>query len=280
MGRIAKLLVERILPPRPKRHHSFFADVAENIHIHHRELRFVLSKAEFDDFVSRISQAGREIGQFIRSKSWKPDTDHDTMFKTHQGSARISPESDYFPYRFCIERLDSSMRDEIHIHFREYRFGMSEEQFVLIAEAFREALYELRGDSLPLKAESLPCARVRSRYGDPESGWGRTAQSESWIKDLQRQISEGSVMAPIIVSRPSSDGIHTVIDGEHRYLAYKREKSPVIPCVVMDCTFEESREFRRAEACLKRFDHATGGRFDTAGFNRKYILGKLSDASS
>jgi len=47
MGSVKKYLHKGMLPERERHHSRLFVDLAENIHIHHREFRTVFSLNEY-----------------------------------------------------------------------------------------------------------------------------------------------------------------------------------------------------------------------------------------
>ena len=60
-----KFLHQPRLPDREGHHSRLFVDVAENVHIHHREYRTVFSMDEFLEYAHVIKRATDDIKSFL-----------------------------------------------------------------------------------------------------------------------------------------------------------------------------------------------------------------------
>jgi hypothetical protein len=207
-----------------------------------------------------------------------------------------------------IELQDESVVDEIHVHWRDYRFAMPREHFRQIADVFATAKLELDDfeskhdyrrsphrdrsmDDFETEAKKyaghqarimgevqLPLTAIRSRFDPGETDSGVAA---SWSPDrssmaaVTAAYTVGERVAPLVLST-ESDGRHLVIDGNHRLAAARALGLRDINCIVTDLTWQQTVDFRRAEGLLKKFDSDTGHRFNTSGFNRQYFAYRAS----
>ena len=69
MGSIRKILSSRTLPDRERHHSRLFIDLAENIHIHFREYRFVFSLDEYFEFVDTVERSTLDVRSFLEQNS-------------------------------------------------------------------------------------------------------------------------------------------------------------------------------------------------------------------
>jgi len=65
MGSVKKNLYKGNLPEREKHHSRLFVDLAENIHIHHREFRTVFSLNEYFEYVDIITKSTYDVRNFL-----------------------------------------------------------------------------------------------------------------------------------------------------------------------------------------------------------------------
>ena len=65
MGSIRKDLFRTQLPNRELHHSRLFIDLAENIHIHHREYRTVFSLDEYFEYADIISKSTEDVRNFL-----------------------------------------------------------------------------------------------------------------------------------------------------------------------------------------------------------------------
>jgi hypothetical protein len=148
MGEIKKILDSRTLPKRDPHSSRLFADLAENIHIHFRDLRTVFSVPEFFEFTDVVTRSAADLKKFLR---WHPQYREQEEFDTisiglgpEQQTRPLlkSPEphrSTYFDDRLQIELQAEEVIDEIHVHYRDYRLVMSRETFREFAKGVAEA---------------------------------------------------------------------------------------------------------------------------------------------
>jgi len=115
-------------------HRNLFLDMEENIHIHYRDLRIELSRAEFEEIVNTFSKQSKELMEIIHEKNYRDGK----LPNSNQEDTRIWTESrlhhpvKYHPKRISIE----DCTDGYHIHLRNYKFLLSPEDF----EKFHQAV--------------------------------------------------------------------------------------------------------------------------------------------
>ena len=318
MGLVKQELDRLELPDREAHNSRMFIDLCENIHIHYREFRIVFSLDEYLEFADILARSTEDVRSYLAQNPDYREGVYPTTIMVAGGAKQQrkllenSPQpnrSAYFANDFAIELQDESVIDEIHVHWRDYRFAMPRDQFKLVADSFSRAKTQLQAfeathtytrsphrdrtmDDFASEAakygghrpaimgeKSFPVARVKTRFdadarspGSPAPAW---MPDESHIAHLTDCYRRRDRIPPIVLST-ERDGTHHVIDGNHRLQAARTMGLAEINAIVTDMTFAESEEFRRAEACLKRFDRETGYRFNASGFNRQFFAYRAS----
>jgi len=152
MGEIRKVLVNIELPDRELHNSRLFVDLSENVHMHFRELRSVYSVSEFFEFADIISRSSKDLRRYLL---WHPDYREQKNFNNEMIALgpeqqttplRKSPKphkSTYFDNRLQIELQGERVIDEIHIHYRDYRFVVNLETFRIWAGAMNNAVETL-----------------------------------------------------------------------------------------------------------------------------------------
>ncbi|MBF0613908.1 MAG: phosphotransferase [Magnetococcales bacterium] len=126
MGVIKKVLYRGQLLGKP-RHRHLFLDMEENIHIHYRDLRIEMSRAEFEEFSEIFRRQSTELQTIIHEKNYQDGK----LANANQEDVRIWTESQlkndvaYHPRRVSIEACS----DGYHLHLRNYKFLLDEEDF-------------------------------------------------------------------------------------------------------------------------------------------------------
>jgi hypothetical protein len=303
MGRTLKTLVEIKLPPRESHNSRALVDLCENIHIHYREWRQVFTLPEWLEFVTMLTQAARDVRNYLaQNPDYREGEWHNTLMVANAGLARLiksSPapnQSTYFDRTFAVEIMHPSMRDEMHVHWRDYRFVLPRSHFRQIADAFTEARVKL--DEWD-EAEGYPESHWRTRSvdaeiaakaklgesvgpigGEVQLSVGSIQPRESsprdavWVGRLVELYRAGEWVAPVVVSTEPGGG-HAIIDGNHRLTAAKEAGAKTINAVVVPITFEQSKMIRQAENLCKKFDREVRDDFELSSFFREWLAWKL-----
>jgi Ser/Thr protein kinase RdoA (MazF antagonist) len=134
MGVIKKMLYRGNILAKP-RHHHFFLDMEENIHIHYRDLRIELSRGEFEDICDAFRKQSQELQTIIAEKNYQDGL----LPNANQDDVRIWTESllkhdvKYHPQRFTLEECS----DGFHLHCRNYKLLFDEAEFRQIVKLFK-----------------------------------------------------------------------------------------------------------------------------------------------
>jgi len=134
VGVINKLLFRGGFLSKP-RHRNLFLDMEENIHIHYRDLRVELGRAEFEEFAKIFKVQSAELLGII----WEKRYEDGKLPNANQDDVRIFTESrlkkpvKYHPQRVSIEACS----DGYHLHYRNYKILIDEADFRGLIEAFR-----------------------------------------------------------------------------------------------------------------------------------------------
>jgi hypothetical protein len=310
MGRILKDLSRTALPDRESHNSRMFVDLCENIHIHYRELRIVFSLDEYFEFVDILQRSTDDVRNYLAQNPDYTEGAHNDTLMVAGGKARQrkllehSPEpnrSTYFNNAFAIELQEETVTDEIHVHWRDYRFSLDRDTFKQIATCFEQAkqtLGEFEGrynyQRQPHRDRTMDDMKIeRARYEDYYTGlvneqtlpldaihvnydnfFKNFQPDPNTIKILKDAYSNGTRVFPIVLST-EQDGTHMVIDGHHRLYAAKCAGRAHIPCVVTDLTYEDSYLLRRSESILKEFDRKTNQRYGVSDFTKQHFAYKL-----
>lgn len=309
MGSIRKMLSKIPLPDREKHNSRLFVDIGENIHIHHREFRSVFSLNEFFEYADIISDSAKDVRNYLlqnpRYKEGKiPDTIIIAGGKERQLQFLVnSPKPDrsqYFNNDFSIELQDEFVTDEIHIHFRDFRFVMSRETFKLIGKEFGKALNALEGfeennnylrRSHPdrevmnfndggilkdcgtklmgvkkIKIEKIKSFEFRDAHYTP---------SAFVMNILKKGYKENGRIFPILLTKESG-GAYFIIDGHHRYALAREMGLSEVDCIVTEMAYEQSADLRKVEALLKELDKKTGYKYYFSDFYQEFLAFKLN----
>ena len=157
MGSVKKNLYKGKLPEREKHHSRLFVDLAENIHIHHREFRTVFSLNEYFEYVDIITKSTNDVRNFLVQNPDYTEGKYPTTLMIAGGKERQLAflknskkpnKSDYYSNDFAIELQDEYVTDEIHIHYRDFRIGIDRSCFREVAKGFNQALEELNNFEL------------------------------------------------------------------------------------------------------------------------------------
>mgnify|MGYP003981580949 CR=1 FL=1 len=310
MGSVRKFLYQSKLQEREAHHSRMFIDLAENIHIHHREFRTVFSLNEYFEYADIIAKSTNDVRNFLAQNNNYAEGEYPTTIMIAGGRERQlkflenSPnpnESSYFANDFAIELQDEYVTDEIHIHYRDFRIAMDRIRFREVARGFSHALKMLdefeesneyvrksHSDRIihdfnqsntnsinvnQMGIEKIQLSEIKSHwYKDIESDW---KPDDEAISLLTGGYNQTGCFVPIILST-ESNGDHLIIDGHHRFYAAKKIGLHNIDVLVTEMTFSESENLRSAEVLLKEFDIQTNYKYDLSSFMKSYLGFKLN----
>lgn len=134
MGVIKKVLFRGHILGKP-RHRNLFLDMEENIHIHYRDLRIELSRAEFEDISRIFARQSRELQAIIEEKKYQDGK----LPNANQEDVRIWTESKlpndmkYHPQRVSLEECG----DGYHFHYRNLKLLLDKDEFRQLTTVFR-----------------------------------------------------------------------------------------------------------------------------------------------
>ena len=310
MGSVKKYLFKEELPEREIHHSRLFIDLAENIHIHHREYRTVFSLNEYFEYADIIHKSTRDVRNFLEQNPNYEEHKYPTTIMIAGGKERQlkflknSPRpntSEYFANDFAIELQDEFVTDEIHIHYRDFRIGMDRERFRKVAHGFKVSLEELDKfeNTESYIRESHP-DRLINNFNDLNREDTGTKQmgvkalplreiSSFWFKEIKKEwkpnseaidaikkeLNSGKEIAPILVST-EANGEHFIVDGHHRYFAVMDLGLKNINAIILDLSFEKTKKIREAEVLLKQFDEETNYEFGISSFMKSYLGFRLN----
>lgn len=221
VGNTRKVLAKDMLEPRYLTANMLWVDLCENVHIHYRNLRIDMSCEEFANFMCAMKNLYKAAEyQMEQDKFEEGDPNYLRQIKYINP---LNTSSDYYPNRLVIE---AQRDDTYHIHYRDLRLHLTEDEFDDMANSFQRAKEEKDkfrpfhlkygrfkekkrmmvdiDDIQPYDAGHLPlteCAMYDHRPG---------------IEACKKLISEGKKVLPILI-RPDGQRL----DGFKRYMAFK-----------------------------------------------------------
>ena len=311
MGSIKEILIKKKLPEREKHHSRMFIDLAENIHIHYREYRFIFSLPEFLEFSDILEKSVYDVKNYLEQNKDYTEKTYPTTLIVAGGKERqlkflenspVSNQSFYLNDEFTIELQDEFVTDEIHIHYRDFRLGIDRTRFRILAEGFKLAIDNLNKfetkntyvrkshsdrlinnynnnnsenlNSFPY-IKNISIENIKS-YNYPEfpKGW---RGNKSYLTELESKFKlKKNTIAPLILTKKKQD-YYYIIDGHHRLSIYKKLGYDKADCIITDLTFEESANLRKAESLLKDFDSETLNKYSMTEFYKSYLGQKLNN---
>lgn len=304
MGSVKKILAEKKLIEREAHHSRLFIDLAENIHIHHREFRTVFSLDEYFEYARIVENSTNDVRNYLEQNEDYREGKYPTTLMIAGGKTRqLAPlknspkpnKSYYYNNDFAIELQDEYVTDEIHIHYRDFRIALDRKRFREIAEGFKEAIKKLDEfeseneylrESHPDRFEyidsdykdvmgvkKIKMKKIHSNwYHDILNDWSPDAL---YISKLRKRIRAGDTISPILLTT-EKDGTHKIFDGHHRFYAYLKEGFKSCDCIVTNLQFDETEELRNAEVLLKTFDQKTNYKYALSSYLKKYYAYRLN----
>ena len=311
MGSVKHVLASTTLPDRELHNGRMFVDLCENIHIHYRELRIVFGLDEYFEFADILADSTLDVRNYLAQNPDYREGVYPTTLMIAGGPPRQrkllqnSPEphqSKYFPNDFAIELQDEHVIDEVHVHWRDYRFALNREHFRQIADQFEAARDELDRFEAEhaYERESHPDRLLPDVDSASQPGPGEPARpfagvrripleeidsphfqdlaafdpDERLIRAISEDMQDPEDVFPILLST-EEDGSHLIVDGHHRVAAVRRAGGAALPAVVLDLPFSATARLREAELALKAFDRETGHRFGASAFAKELLAFRL-----
>ena len=88
MGSVKKMLAKVELPSRETHHSRMFIDLAENIHIHHREYRTVFALDEYFEYVDILNKSTDDVRTFLSNNPHYREREYPTTIMVGGGRAQ------------------------------------------------------------------------------------------------------------------------------------------------------------------------------------------------
>lgn len=229
MGAIKKVLAEEVLEPRSVTPNGLWVDLCENIHIHFRNLRLDMSIEEFSKFMAGMHNLYKAAEHTIEQSDFKEGDPN--ILKQLMFQESFSHSSAYYPNRLSVEW---NKDDTYHVHYRDLRIHLSQDEFEDFERAFTEAK-RLRSEYLPFAKKYGPFKEAKvmpvdiddvQPYDAGHKPGGMcldpvkddaTRDHEEGIEKVMALIEKGEKILPILVG---PDGQR--LDGYKRYMAFKR----------------------------------------------------------
>ena len=310
MGSVRKYLYKSNLPEREVHHSRLFIDLAENIHIHHREYRTVFALDEYFEYADIVAKSTIDVRNYLEQNPDYEEKKFPTTIMIAGGKERQlkflknSPKpnvSTYFSNDFAIELQDEYVTDEVHIHYRDFRIAMDRVRFRRIAQGFNEALVQLDDfedneiynreshsdrviknfnidnpndiETEFMGSQKVPLDEISSNwYDNIESEWKPNKEA---IRELIKEFEKNGRFTPIVLST-EKNGTHLIVDGHHRFYAAHQLNVNEIDAIIVDLKFADTEKIRAAEVLLKEFDLDTNYKYSLSSFMRSYLGYKLN----
>lgn len=206
MGSVKHVLASTTLPDREPHNGRMFVDLCENIHLHYREFRIVFGLDEYFEFADILARSTMDVRNYLAQNPDYREGEYPTTLMIAGGPARQrkplenSPQphqSKYFANDFAIELQDEDVIDEIHVHWRDYRFALNRTHFRQIADQFRAARDELDGFEAAHDYRRAPHPDRLTGPGEPEQ-----AEKAGEGRESQRGGAAGPPESPVEPARP------------------------------------------------------------------------------
>jgi len=310
MGSVKKYLFKDELPEREIHHSRLFIDLAENIHIHHREFRTVFSLDEYFEYADIVAKSTKDVRNFLEQNPNYEEQEYPTTIMIAGGKERQlkflknSPKpnkSAYFENNFAIELQDEFVTDEIHIHYRDFRIAIDRERFRKVAQGFEISLRELdafekkesyvkemhpdriindfndsSGEDIDTKQMGVRKVLLNQIFSKHYDNIEKEMMPENdAIEAIKNEFVTGKKVAPIILST-EKDGKYLIVDGHHRFYAATKLKLNEIDAVILKITWEETSNLREAAVLLKKFDLETNFEYRTSAFLKSFLGYRLN----
>ena len=312
MGSIKKVLAEKTLPYRERHNSRIFVDLAENIHIHYREYRFVYNLDEFFEFLNVLKESELDIINYLSNNINYKEQYYPTTLMIAGGRPRQlkfiknSPEpnkSYYMDTNLKVELQEEFVTDEVHIHYRDFRLAMDRERFKIFANCISEANLNLTDfesknsyvrkthndriikdfninniDSDEAKVpfsgvKKIPLSLIKSNiHNNIINDW---SPNPKFINKIKSSIQNNESIPPIILTK-KINGNFIIIDGHHRYYAHFVLDKSHIDSIITDLEYQDTKHLREAIVSLSKFDIHTNFNYFLSDFMKSFLGFKLN----
>lgn len=131
MGKVKNLISEVVLPERQHTYSTLWADLCENVHIHHKNVRLEFSVSEFLEFCETLQKFRKGVQSNLEGYK---EGDHNYIKTFRPKPKNLSKRSKYFNNRF---RIEEGLDGRIHIHYRDIRLELSPEEYDIMRKEMR-----------------------------------------------------------------------------------------------------------------------------------------------
>ena len=311
MGSVKKLLSNVKLPPREDHNSRMFIDLAENIHIHHREFRQVFNLDEFFEFADILKKSELDVRSYLANNSNYEENKYPTTLMIAGGNKRQleflrnspNPKSSYYMnFDMSVELQEEFVTDEIHIHYRDFRISMDRERFKVFAKSIIEANDNLlkfeKNNTYIRKSHSdrlindfnkknenennepsvigsnlIECEVIKSKFY--KNIFKDFKPNPKYIKKIEQNLKLNTPIPPIILSKKEGD-YYYIVDGHHRFYTYIKNKLNKIEAVILDVSHEETIDLRNGINLLTNFDLKTNYKYYLSDYLQNYLSFKLN----
>lgn len=311
MGSVKKLLSKINLPPRESHNSRMFVDLAENIHIHHREYRQVFNLDEFFEYTEILRKSESDVRQYLTNNPEYEENKYPTTLMIAGGKERQlkflenSPnpkKSFYMDEDMAIELQEEFVTDEIHIHYRDFRISMDRSRFKLFSNCVSQALKNLeeyeKDNEYNRKSHSdrlindfnnhnkklhrnngvmgvklIESKSIKSKfYEDIKRDF---KPNKSYINILEKKLKSDKFLTPIILSKKEDD-IYFIIDGHHRFYTYLKNNINLIHAVILNVYHKDTEDLREGINSITNFDLKTNYEYYLSDYLKHYLSYKLN----
>ena len=229
MGHIKKLLAVKEIEPRSITPNTVWTDLCENVHLHHRNVRFDMSERDWAHLRAAITTCGVAIEKVAEEKNYR---EGNPVFLVQQiFNEPVPSDSDYYPNRVCIEL---NQDNTVHFHYRNIRLHWSLREFEAIASMFKT------GVETYVSYKPFPYRDIEK----PVRDWVDIDLIQPYDESHRPGVIDASHIAGIeyckkLMSKPSNkirpilvSHLGQRLDGFKRYMSAKQLGNKEIECII------------------------------------------------
>lgn len=228
MGKIKRVLALEELEPRSLTANLVWSDLCEDIHLHHRNIRFDFSMTEWSHLRAMMHSCGISIERLIEEKEYEEGDPNFLIQAIYD--VPVKTDSEYYPNRFVIEE---NQDNTVHIHYRDVRIHLTHSEFSQIGKAFMKAMNKFvipkktLFPKLNKKIETCLSIDYIQPYDEGHRPGVIDDEHREGIEYVKKLIQKGETIRPILIT---PDGQRK--DGFKRYMAFKELGYTTIMCIV------------------------------------------------